>query len=1287
MMHRGARPEGLDLSTARGARSPSISSDRPSLSGVSLLSPPVNVNPEPLYIAAAAASHLVSSELDADGATVTPAALGLLNSFLDQILFSILSRARSTQLNALRPAVLEVLKNRLGQEAVTGADDELKEYLGDGEDEELAAFHGGQEPKGDFDLELAWKLARLRCMVYTRLGDLEEDDEDEYIEKENLDDGGRAARRYSHPSSVTPAAAIFLTSILEYLGEQGLYYAGQAAQRRLVTSKQDQGEFTALPGIPDKPVVDEVDMFSVGRDSPLSRLWRTWRRNIKSPRGSISRAISRESLIRRTVSSRDPSRHGSISTPADEGGRPHPSVEEVLEEADPSQVPLPMSERDVDEIEVPGLASVIGEEDVEEPHETGLQIAARPKSMFIIPPAVTPPTPSSPNESGTASQRTQSARPTFTHSRSRSLPTPVHSPYTTLGFDQDDESNFVTPMESADPMDSDEHLRTPTQETVTGPGVSRLENVPDHGQSEGLAPAPGPAPEADQASSRRDSGIGESAGAPGHSMLGDFLDIDDGHESREEIVDTTAHPGEGRSFEEPAAHDRSFATTNARSNGVAAVDYGAVDAEDHASSSEESLPATTANQANISSSNNKMPTRTSSMQNATSRSQNLQEPTQTTKVQIISPLRSISKDNSSSRLAPVRELSEEARDIPAAADPTSKSARNQITIPKSQSASTTDRPVVHRVPSSSSAPAINGTRSQRSDSASERRPGTGSSQKSTKPQAVYTALDGSRSQAATGEGKKSLEELIRGDGTLHYTLTSNSMRNMDPPEAPRPLKKTGTSDLAEFLRNTAPPGDNAPRSLMGRSAVSARSSGLHANPLESMPPIPLESNRNRSGSKGSETKTVSSSKSRLRNAQPRAATVPQDTTRDLADFAKSTGPDNPSQLPSSIRGSSGKTSFESAQVSNPRSRPGSQQTVTRQGSVRSGPRLQARDATVTHDKSSELIDFIREGPPQDPRENTHRVPRTVAQSRTTVVDSDDLNGTTNSQTGDQHGRSSAASTQNSSHAGRSVPSSINSRTALIDNTNRAVNIRSSNINDSLGFDDDMDDIKPKRKQRRVRDPYAIDSDDDEDLFEDEPKPKVKPKTEESLMDFLRNTSPPPETKFQPQPLMLSDTQKSQAIKSINMKKYSSTPTLRERLLRSTSGVNLSTNRTPPVPQQQEQSPPARKTPPVSAYNKYTTTSSRPPQTSQSSRSAQYSSSTTTSSSPRTNVAGGPTSLQQSSTGLRPSRSGVGATADLADFLRNSGPPEPFKPPRSQSPDEEERNGFSKFFRRSRKIGV
>jgi len=197
-------------------------------------------------------------------------------------------------------------------------------------------------------------------------------------------------------------------------------------------------------------------------------------------------------------------------------------------------------------------------------------------------------------------------------------------------------------------------------------------------------------------------------------------------------------------------------------------------------------------------------------------------------------------------------------------------------------------------------------------------------------------------------------------------------------------------------------------------------------------------------------------------------------------------------------------------------------------------RLQAREAAVDYrDDNSDLIDFIRRGPPNT--QGGPRIPRTVAPFRTTM-DSDQMAAAVgglaiDAQLHDIDVRSSQASTHVSS-----LHSSINSQSALLSSSVRNNNrppasssggygSNSGNAQFGGGGGDDMP--MPQRKTRRVRDPYAIDlsdEDEDEDELDDllgdarrttpraaPPAKRARPQTqEESLMDFLRNVPPPPE---------------------------------------------------------------------------------------------------------------------------------------------------------------------------------
>ena len=366
------RPDGLRLDTSGR---PNTLPDRASMSpSLSLVSMPT-VSPEPAYIAAAAAANVVTSEIineyhisfpadqEHEGASVTPGSLSLINAFLDRLLFNFLSCAHSTSLASLRPAVTEVLRPRLAKEAIGGADEELQEYLG-GDIEELNTFHGGEEPSGDWDLDLVWKRTRLRCMLYTRLGDMEEEDEEMYLEQEHLNDD-RSSKRDG--GMVSPAVAIFLTSVLEFVGEHALMIAAQAAYKRHETRARI--EESGLQRV----TVEEMDMEKVALNSTLGRLWRAWRASVRSPRGSLSKLSGSRNFRGHSLGSRS-----SVSDNFQDDPDRVPSVAEVLTSTDPSNIPLPSTDHDVEEIEVPGYSATL-------PHRQrkGVDNGGRPMTMFV----------------------------------------------------------------------------------------------------------------------------------------------------------------------------------------------------------------------------------------------------------------------------------------------------------------------------------------------------------------------------------------------------------------------------------------------------------------------------------------------------------------------------------------------------------------------------------------------------------------------------------------------------------------------------------------------------------------------------------------------------------------------------------------------------------------------------------------------------------------------------------------------------------------------------------------
>lgn len=227
---------------------------------------------------------------------------------------------------------------------------------------------------------------------------------------------------------------------------------------------------------------------------------------------------------------------------------------------------------------------------------------------------------------------------------------------------------------------------------------------------------------------------------------------------------------------------------------------------------------------------------------------------------------------------------------------------------------------------------------------------------------------------------------------------------------------------------------------------------------------------------------------------------------DFADFIRSTGPSNetfssgvmaPMNNSNTVRDYD-TMAIQQRNVSAPVSGGAIFPNVTRVSRSASNARLLARDAVVPYGgSSSELIDFIRQGPPST-RANP-RIPRTVAPFRTTMdseqmvnamsrVVEPEVNNSRNSEV------STATSVQQSLH------NSVNSQSALLNSYQQKFGTQSESQNP---FEDNL----PKRKTRRVKDPYAIDYSDDEDGEIDYIQTDKPVRVEESLMDFL-NAGPP-----------------------------------------------------------------------------------------------------------------------------------------------------------------------------------
>ncbi|KAF2224019.1 hypothetical protein BDZ85DRAFT_280638 [Elsinoe ampelina] len=397
---------------------PSVASD--STSVVSSLAaagiPPylTSINPKPDYVSQDSASRITTElyraqrDLDSededsntrepDSLEVTDGATQYVNSFLDKLLHDILSVANTTQLAQLRTATGKTLRKSLGVEAVQYADANLEDLLAL-EDEEEEQRPISKDSNSKWNLEYTWKRSRLRVMMRSEKSEFDIDDDERWVQQEALIPPGR---RFSENTAIISLQSeIFLAGVLDYVADTLFNLAIIPASIRM---RRGSKRSPAQQSNPNILVIEEPDLEKGVLNSPLDKLWRMWRKS-QRPRGfagtprhghSYSNVSSPATTRRESDVWGDGPYHDAsqdLQTPRGMPGEfiETPAVEynqrDVVPDADDhpehviaSNIPLPQGQRDVDEIEVPGLArdpDEYEEELVEEPRRASYNPPSR----------------------------------------------------------------------------------------------------------------------------------------------------------------------------------------------------------------------------------------------------------------------------------------------------------------------------------------------------------------------------------------------------------------------------------------------------------------------------------------------------------------------------------------------------------------------------------------------------------------------------------------------------------------------------------------------------------------------------------------------------------------------------------------------------------------------------------------------------------------------------------------------------------------------------------------------
>ncbi|KAI1608426.1 hypothetical protein EDD36DRAFT_499903 [Exophiala viscosa] len=1265
------RPSRTDMSDI-GLRSMGSYSDILSMSSKSVRATLPYAHPPPAYISDIEAEQLIFAEIERP-VKVSESALRLVNGFLDQILYDILSRSHSTALPAIRSAVPAILKQRLGRSAVQAADEELQDYIEEEEMEQVLSTPPVLDPRADFDLDLAWKLTRLRCMVYAKLGNMEEEDEEDYLEDETLTDHlARVSNSARASATITPPSAIFLTTVLEFLAEQALCIAAQHATKRHMTSKgagkDAQPNETMYDG-QHHILLDDIDMSGVGKEGPLIRLWRSWKGSVRGG-GSVSSRPTTPSIL-------SPS---SPESPNHEWKFPSiPPFSTIKEERSPSlkprssplpaDIPLPINDDDIEDNEVPSRAHLFASE-ADNANGRPTLDNRRPSSMLIMPGKF--PDPSTPAAAGDLS------RPGYQRKRSHSVPAGTQAASTAGGNVELTGDASHQPM--ADPLENrqsniDESAKdhpdnsfpeesqtessirsstiSATVATIAGAlsveaaralgrGHSTPENStsaePDNGAAAGLGINTVPSDHQQEASR-----------TPHHLTSDGAIDVEGGSDP-EDLALSSADERDGRNTNQTNPRDSGF--------GVAAAGEGDLPIQGQVRNAdlEQSTGVhdlvTSAAQDPVDVGRGRAPQREYESNYADDGASSYRNDDDLGTATIEIP-------SSNIPVAAPTTRSTDASGTPAeppAANRNVDSPRFPQHLPTSQQLNGNEKPAEHtpdRVPRYATSSNLSQQPHSRTTSANDGRPTTAGSGTARRQHIrLNTQAD------ELDRAKKSLDVLIDSDETLHYTLTPKSAR-----EGMKPKVKSQTQELADFFRNTAPPGEETTRPKSSRSAKDNLTGSRSNQQPTTKSHIPIVPDAPPSPST-QQTSVSSPSRPKHRLGEPRDARMTRNNTRDLADYARSTGPENEMQLPKplSARPNTAQTEGSGAVAGASEAVGASDRPSTTPGKPANRLKFQARDPQIPRTtESSDLIDFIREGPPRAPGD--HRIDRRVAPFRSTM-DSDDLNALAPPPELDANGRRSDGSNQESAVTVKSMQSSMNSRTGLLDSTNRTNERATNGIRSAANAAPRQPiipetDGMPTRTRRRVLDPYAIDysDDEDEDMEDDFPSQQQQRRTdEESLVDFLRNTAPGPG--MTTQPILAAAPGSSDHSDTLNQR--TSNDKLKNFFDGSTSPKNGTMNRMTNGSGARAESP--HLTQIGSKMDKY-----RPTQP--------------------THAAHVERNRQKTRAEPRDATfSGGSETADLAAYLKNSGPPPGMDTPPQRLRTSKDQAGFLRFFQRKASVG-
>ncbi|KAG8904766.1 hypothetical protein FRB99_001243 [Tulasnella sp. 403] len=192
------------------------------------VTPGNNVKPDPKppnYLSLASADRILS---EIRPTKVKQETLLFVNIFVDELLWLILNAARSLSTERLKTeGLMKILPTRLGKEALLEAEIELKAYWDRTDPVHRGSLIEHDFSFSDFPLQAAFELMRVKCEVYSTLGDVEEDiDEESQLLNQLL-----LASSCSPRASAVAPAALYIAVVLEHICEHVLSNVARVVAR------------------------------------------------------------------------------------------------------------------------------------------------------------------------------------------------------------------------------------------------------------------------------------------------------------------------------------------------------------------------------------------------------------------------------------------------------------------------------------------------------------------------------------------------------------------------------------------------------------------------------------------------------------------------------------------------------------------------------------------------------------------------------------------------------------------------------------------------------------------------------------------------------------------------------------------------------------------------------------------------------------------------------------------------------------------------------------------------